>query len=78
MAEQMEGSAEADHADEDSKGEVYTFTKGISLLDDFLHRGVALQDMDLYQYASYIERTPIPHRGDVRALHARVGQFFVC
>ena len=33
--------------------------------------------MDMYQYASCIERTPIPHRGDLRTLHARVGQFFV-
>ena len=54
-----------------------TFAKGTSGLDDFLHRGMALQDMDLYHYTIFIERTPIPHREDVLALHASVGQFFI-
>ena len=77
MAEKLEGCAETEDAGPECKGRVCTFTKGVSLLDDILHRGVALQDMDFYHYAKFIERTPIPHREDVLALHAQVGQFFV-
>ena len=35
----------------------------ISLRDDWLHRGDALQDMDLQTYAEYIERAAKPIRG---------------
>ena len=77
MAEKLEACAETEDAGPECKGRLCTFTKGVVLLDDFLHRGVALQDMDFYHYAKFIVRTPIPHREDVLALHAKVGQFFV-
>lgn len=39
------------------------FQVTISLRDDWLHRGNALQDMDLQTYAEYIEHAPKPTRG---------------
>ena len=43
------------------KAQIFQVT--ISLRDDWLHRGNALQDMDLQTYAEYIERAPKPIRG---------------
>ena len=39
------------------------FYISVSLRDDWLHRGDALQDMDLQTYAEYIERAAKPIRG---------------
>ena len=38
------------------------FTETTGLRDDWLHRGCALADMDLYQYSIVIERIRLPHR----------------
>ena len=38
------------------------FTETTGLRDDWLHRGCALADMDLYQYAIVIERVRLPRR----------------
>ena len=53
------------------------FGKSTSLRDDWLHRGERLQDMQLWQYARYIERHRRPRGGDAEALHRRVGELFL-
>jgi hypothetical protein len=45
------------------KANVQIFQITISLRDDWLHRGNALQDMDLQTYAEFIERQAKPIRG---------------
>ena len=58
---------EAEHVQtvaSENKGKVQMFQVTISLRDDWLHRGDALQDMDLQTYAEYIERRRKPIRGD--------------
>ena len=46
----------------ESKAQIFQVT--ISLRDDWLHRGDALQDMDLQTYVEHIERRRKPIRGD--------------
>ena len=69
---EMEGAAE--HADaagaaeekasaEREKSGPQIFQMTICLRDDWLHRGDALQDMDLHTYAGHIERSEKPVRG---------------
>ena len=53
-AEQVQTSA----SEYDSKVQIFQMT--ISLRDDWLHRGDALQDMDLQTYAEYIQRRAKP------------------
>ena len=57
-----ENAEEGDSADQ-KKAEVQIFQMTISLRDDWLHRGDALQDMDLQTYAEHIERIEKPMRG---------------
>ena len=45
-------------AEKPKKLQVFTETTGVR--DDWLHRGLALADMDLYQYSVAIERVRIP------------------
>ena len=45
------------------KPDVHIFQITISVRDDWLHRGDALQDMDLQTYAEYIQRQAKPIRG---------------
>ena len=47
-----------DASENDSKPQIFQVT--ISLRDDWLHRGDALQDMDLQTYAEYIQRRVKP------------------
>ena len=56
-----------------TKAQIYHVT--ISLRDDWLHRGDALQDMDLQTYAEYIERWPKPIRGQ-SLTQGRLGRIF--
>ena len=53
------------------------FKVGITLRDDWLHRGDALQDMDLQTYLEYIERRRKPIRGDncAKVLRYRIFAF---
>ena len=53
----------AENATDQDKSEAQIFHVTISLRDDWLHRGDALQDMDLQTYAEYIERAAKPIRG---------------
>ena len=41
----------------------HIFQMTVSLCDDWLHRGDALQDMDLQTYVEHIERRPKAIRG---------------
>ena len=51
------------------KAQIFQVT--ISLRDDWLHRGDALQDMDLQTYVEHIERRPKPIRGQQMAKGGR-------
>ena len=71
---------EAEHVQtvaSENKGKVQMFQITISLRDDWLHRGDALQDMDLQTYLEYIERRCKPIRGDdhARVLRERIFAF---
>ena len=57
-AEQVQTGA----SEHDSKAQIFQVT--ISLRDDWLHRGDALQDMDLHTYAEHIQRRPKPLCGE--------------
>jgi len=60
------------------KANAQIFQITISLRDDWLHRGDALQDMDLQTYAEYVEREAKPIRGaDMRKALARPTFAFV-
>ena len=48
-----EGSA-TEHGEEEKQTRVQIFRATISLRDNWLHRGDALQDMDLHTYAEYV------------------------
>ena len=56
---------------EPEKSGVQIFPLTISVRDDWLHRGEALQDMDLQTYVEWIEREPKPIRGAERCSRAR-------
>ena len=66
---EVEGAAE--HAEASGEGEaagrkcatVQIFRETISLRDDWLHRGEALQDLDLQTYAEHVQREEKPMRG---------------
>ena len=80
VAKNMDGVGATEHADSgaviadpteqvrtdapknESQAQIFQVT--ISLRDDWLHRGEALQDMDLQTYAEHIERRRKPIRGD--------------
>ena len=66
-AEHAETEQEAikpdDDREDDTKAPPQIFQLTISLRDDWLHRGDALQDMDLQTYAEFIERKAKPLRG---------------
>ena len=53
----------AENASDQDKSKAQIFHVTVSLRDDWLHRGDALQDMDLQTYAEYIERAAKPIRG---------------
>ena len=64
MASATEPQADAaDYAPEKQATHAQVFQLTISLRDDWLHRGDALQDLDLQTYAEYIERQAKPIRG---------------
>ena len=58
-----EDGGDEDHAMVQKKASVQVFQITISLRDDWLHRGDALQDMDIQTYAEHIERQAKPIRG---------------
>lgn len=62
-------------SENESKAQIFQVT--MSLRDDWLHRGDALQDMDLQTYAEYIERRRKPIRGDdcAKVLRDRIFAF---
>ena len=68
-AEHSEVAGAPQHADADGaqqgtkKASVKVFQMTVSLRDDWLHRGDALQDMDLQTYAEHVERREKPARG---------------
>ena len=61
----------------EQEGKAQIFQVTISLRDDWLHRGDALQDMDLQTYAEHIERRHKPIRGDdcAKVLRDRIFAF---
>ena len=61
----------------EQEGKAQIFQVTISLRDDWLHRGDALQDMDLQTYAEYIERRRKPIRGEncAKVLRDRIFAF---
>ena len=65
VAECSEGDAADARAGqrEEKKSQVQIFQMTISLRDDWLHRGDALQDMDLQTYAEHVERQQKPVLG---------------
>jgi hypothetical protein len=62
-AQQGTENAEEGESAAQKKARVQIFQMTISLRDDWLHRGDALQDMDLQTYAEHIERKEKPMRG---------------
>ena len=60
-AEQLQTGA----SEHDSKAQIFQVT--ISLRDDWLHRGDALQDMDLQTYAECVQRRAKPICGQATA-----------
>ena len=67
-----EHGGDEDDAVDQKKANVQIFQITISLRDDWLHRGNALQDMDLQTYAEFIERQAKPIRGaDMQKVLAR-------
>ena len=67
-----EHGGDEDDAVDQKKANVQIFQITISLRDDWLHRGNALQDMDLQTYAEYIQRHAKPIRGaDMKMLLKR-------
>ena len=71
----------AEHGDEreptlaPQKPKVQMFQMTISLRDDWLHRGEALQDMDLHTYVEHIQRTEKPIAGTVLSEHSQIFAF---
>ena len=63
MADPMEQGIDDDGAVDSKKALPQIFQLTISLRDDWLHRGDALQDMDLQTYAEFIVRQAKPIRG---------------
>ena len=63
MADPMEQGVSEDDAVDQEKTAPQIFQLTISLRDDWLHRGDALQDMDLQTYAEFIQREAKPIRG---------------
>ena len=63
MADRMEKDVDDDEAVDLKKAPPQIFQVTISLRDDWLHRGDALQDMDLQTYAEFIVRQAKPIRG---------------
>ena len=63
VAASMEQGADEDGAVDPKETPPQIFQLTISLRDDWLHRGDALQDMDLQTYAEFIERRAKPIRG---------------
>jgi hypothetical protein len=58
-----------------SFGETISFTKTLTPHDDWLRRGVDLQDVDKYHDTRYIERVEMPRKGNARGFQKR---FSVC
>ena len=63
MADSMEQGVDEDGAVDPKKAPPQLFQLTISLRDDWLHRGDALQDIDLQTYAEFIQRLAKPIRG---------------
>ena len=61
--ETVQPADKATGREDDTKAPPQIFKLTISLRDDWLHRGDALQDMDLQTYAEFIERQAKPIRG---------------
>ena len=53
------------------------FHKSYSHRDDWLHRGLRLQDMDYYHYARYIERVELPRTGNAHNFQRTHGSYFL-
>ena len=62
-ADPIENRIDDDGVVDPKKAPIQIFQLTISLRDDWLHRGDALQDMDLQTYAEFIERRTKPIRG---------------
>jgi HAMP domain-containing protein len=58
-------------------GTTQMFTKSVAHRDDWLHRGIALRDMDYYHYARYIERVELPRSGDAQGFQKRHGVYYL-
>ena len=63
MADPMEQGVDDGGVLDPQKAPAQSFQRTISLRDDWLHRGDALNDMDLQTYAEFIERRAKPIRG---------------
>ena len=63
MVGATEHAVDNESAMDQKKASAQIFQITISLRDDWLHRGDALQDMDLQTYAEFVERRPKPIRG---------------
>ena len=53
------------------------FTKSLSHRDDWLHRGLRLQDMDYYHYSRHIERVELPRTGNAHNFQRTHGSYFL-
>ena len=53
------------------------FHKSLSHRDDWLHRGMRLQDMDYYHYARHIERVELPRTGNAHKFQRTHGSYFL-
>ena len=54
-----------------------TFTQSFAHRDDWLHRGVLLQDMDYYHYARFMDRVEKPRSGTAKSFMQRHGMYFL-
>ena len=72
MADPMEQGYDDDGVVDPQKTPPQIFQLTISLRDDWLHRGDALNDMDLQTYAEFIERrAQLIHGADMRKILAQ-------
>ena len=53
------------------------FHKSLAHRDDWLHRGMRLQDMDYYHYARHIERVELPRTGNAHKFQRTHGSYFL-
>ena len=58
-------------------GKKQVFTKTLNHRDDWLHRGLALRDMDYFHYARYIDRIELPRQGSGQSFQKRHGVYWL-